>query len=192
MPPASTSPDQRRSGRRSHPTVSDVELDPDSQYRSAIAGRRGRRITVAALCLLVAAGLSGRLGYRESTDATTSHGITTRLDRPSVTRGGLPTRWELTVRTVDGTALGGNVVVATSSGYFDVFDHNDLVPEPETIEQSNGLTTWTFDAADLPQIDITLDVRTQPDARWRHGATTTVSVGGRPVARFEYTTTVLP
>lgn len=173
-------------------TLGLIDLDAKRQHRLAVRGRRVPRATVAVLVAFVGAGLLGGLGYRSASQDVTQRSVRVVLERPAVTRGGLPTRWRLTVATTDGTPLDGPVVVETTSAYFDLFDHNDLVPEPDATWQGSGTTLWEYRPDGEPSLEVSLDVRTQPDVRWRRSALTTVVVGGERVAELEYHTWVLP
>ena len=114
------------------------------------------------------------------------------LERPAVTRGGLPTHWALPIRSTDGLELGRQMTIQTLRECFDLLDHNDLVPAPDRVWQTETLVGWEFALEGADEATVTLDVRTQPDARWLHDATTTVRIDGAVAATFEYRTMVLP
>lgn len=147
---------------------------------------------MAVLGAFVVAGLTGALGDRSATLHTSHARFDVDLEHAAVTRGGLPTSWRLHVTTVDGAPIGGVVSVETTAEYLTTFDRNAITPEPDAGWQTDTTTTWDFDAASEPELTVILDIRTQPDARWRRAAMTTVRVAGVEVARFDYATWVLP
>jgi hypothetical protein len=173
-------------------TVESLVADDVDEQRRARAGRWGRRLTVSVLLAFVAAGLTGWLGERSATLHAQHPRLRVELEHPAITRGGLPAAWRLDVATADGTAIGGVLSIETTTRYLTVFDRNDIAPEPDATWQTDTTTTWEFDAASESSLRVALDVRTQPNARWRRTATTVVRVDEVEVARFDYDTLVLP
>jgi hypothetical protein len=153
-------------------------------------GRWVRRAAIVVMAVFVALGLGNVFGSRLDSVSGGSGSVSAEVSYPAATRGGLPTSWSATIERSDGSPL-GDVAVRTTSGLFDLFDHNDLVPAPDRTEQDESWTTWHFDAVTSSQLVLRLDMRTQPDVRWRHSAKTIVEVGS---ARIElaYSTVVLP
>lgn len=143
------------------------------------------------MVLFVAAGLFGVFGIRQATHTVMADGMRIDLSYPSVTRGGLPSRWVLEMSTTDGEPLPSVIEVGTTATYFQLFDHNNLSPEPDAIWQDDQLT-WTFHPAGESRLRVELDVRTQPNARWRYAATTTVSAGSDVIADLHYSTLAVP
>ena len=139
----------------------------------------------------VAAGVFGVFGYRQGTTAAHTADYDIELDYPSVTRAGLPAHWAIEIVRRDGDAIGA-VEIRTTASYLDAFDHNDLVPSPDSVTQSTTDVAWAYDRVDAPTLLVTLDIRTQPNARWRYPATTEVVIDDEVVATFDYTTTVAP
>lgn len=176
------------------PTSSLMQLEPDADDALArdVRGRWGRRVAVAALAAFALVGLLGGVGYRERTVRARTGDTEVVLVHPSVTRSGLPSSWSLTIHSVSGGPLGHEIAVETTDEYFGVFDHNDLVPAPDRAWQTSTSTRWEYDVTDEDELRITLDVRTQPDARWRRRAATTVWIDGVVVAQFDYRTLVFP
>lgn len=168
-------------------------LEPSETHHleGARRGRVVRRVAVVAIAAFVLAGIFGVFGYRQGTTEAHTDDLDIELSYPSVTRAGLPAHWELEIRHRNGAAI-GPVEIRTSADYLDAFDHNDLVPTPDSVGQTASTVVWTYDRVDTPTLEITLDIRTQPNARWRHPATTEVFVGGTVVATFDYRTTVAP
>ena len=173
-------------------TMTGLEHDRERELAREVSGRWGRRAAITALVAFVAVGLLGGLGYRERTARGGNGAVEAVLVYPAVTRGGLPASWSLTIRSRDDDPIGGEVMVATSDDYFGTFDHNDLVPAPDRAWQTADATRWEYDVDGDAELRITLDVRTQPDARWPRRATTVVEIDGAVVASFHYRTWVLP
>ena len=174
--------------RGSHPTVV-----PDGT-QSIPQGRRDRFVRRALITLMTAfvfAGLFGVFGYSEHQLEATNDGYDVRLTYPETTRGGLAVMWQLTVERADGEQL-PRVEVAITADYPDAFDHNVINPDPDSVTNDGDLITWTFEPSGDAELQVTLDMRTQPDARWRYPARTTVVADGTEIAAFEYTTTVMP
>lgn len=173
-------------------TIGDLDASRERSERLARRGRSARRVAVVTLLVFVGLGLSGRLGYRQSSIERGSDRIDAELSYPSVTRGGLPTHWSLAITAGDGAPIGGTVRIETTAAYFDGLDHNDLVPAPDRAWQTPEAVVWEFDAADESALMVTLDVRTQPDHRWRSSATTVVFSDDVEIASFDYRTWTLP
>lgn len=184
---AAAAPDDRMRS-----TVESLVAGDHQEQRRARAGRWGRRLTVAVLLAFVVGGLTGWLGDRSATLHAEHTRFRADLQHPAITRGGLPVSWRIEVSTLDGAAIGGVVAIETTANYLTMFDRNDIAPEPDATWQNNTTTRWEFDAASESNLRVALDVRTQPNTRWRRTATTVVRVGEIEVARFDYDTLVLP
>ena len=170
-------------------------VDPDNTHgiEQARRGRIVRRIAVTGTLAFVVLGLLGVFGYRQDHQRATAAGYEVDLGHPSVTRGGLPASWTLTVRRTDGGPLDGTIAVTTTASYFGSFDHNVLDPPPDRTWQDDETLQWEFDAdGDADSLSVSIDLRTQPNARWRHDATTTVEVDGVRIAELDYRTWVMP
>lgn len=144
------------------------------------------------MVLFLVAGLFGVFGIRDAHQVARHEGLRFAISYPAVTRGGLPARWLLDIRTDDGSSLPASIEIRTTAEYFDIFDHNDLTPEPDATWQSDMLS-WTYrpESGDS-SLRIELDIRTQPNARWRHAANTDVVVDDVTIVSFEYATFVVP
>lgn len=165
-----------------------------ARFQSIEQGRRGRlarRLVVGALAVFLLLGVFGVWGTRQAHRTASADGYEVRLSYPQVTRGGLPTSWAVDIRRLDGRGL-PPVELTTTAVYFDAFDHNELAPTPDRFSQTDVARTWEYDATDDDELHVELDVRTQPNARWFHDATTTVVVEGVTVASFDYRTFAMP
>jgi hypothetical protein len=170
-----------------------IDTAPPHDLQDLAGARQGRWVRRAAIVVMaafVALGLGNVFGSRPGSVSGGSGPLSAELTYPAATRGGLPTSWSVTIERGDGSPL-GDVVVRTTSDLFDLFDHNDLVPVPDRTEQDGTWTSWHFDAVTSSQVVVRLDMRTQPDARWRHAAKTVVEVGSDRI-ELVYATWVLP
>lgn len=151
-----------------------------------------RRASVAVLAAFLVAGLLGAWGPREGSASARSAGYEVEVTYPSVTRGGLATRWEVTVRRIDAARLPGEVVVAVSRSYDAIFDQRTIAPEPDRSWLDDDMIHRAF-AIDgrTNELVVEIDGRIQPDQRWRHRATTVVSVGGATIS-VDHDTWLLP
>lgn len=168
--------------------------DPDTtqSHDEAARGRLVRRIVLGCFTVFVALGLMGVFGYRQGTTTSEAHGLRVEVEHPAVTRGGLPASWQLLITTTDGTPLPGVVEVDSDPRWFALFDVNGIEPSPVEAEQDEDHLVWRFDTFGRDQLVVSLDVRTQPDARWGRDGRTTVRVGDEPPVEVTYRTWVSP
>jgi hypothetical protein len=103
------------------PVPTDPEPVPIRRLRLA---RAGRRLSIAALAVFVGAALFGGFGYRTGTTSATGGGYRLELRYPAVGRAGQSVQWILSIHRDGG--LPKTIRLATSLGYFDVFDLNDV------------------------------------------------------------------
>ena len=106
---------------------------PD-QFQSIGDGRRGRsgrRLVVGCLAAFLFLGVLGIWGTRQNHRSVRAAGYEVQLSHPGVTRGGLPSSWAIDIQRLDGSSLPA-VEISTTTAYFDIFDHNELVPTPDS------------------------------------------------------------
>lgn len=173
-------------------TTAPIDFDQARQHRQEVRGRRWRRLAIAAAVALVALAVYGVAGPRQAAMSSTAGGYAVEVSYPSVTRGGMPARWSLEIARLDGSAIAGAVDVETTGSYLDQFDFQGLTPEPLDVASTAEAIHWRFDPGEHSSLLVVLDVRVQPNVRWRHHASSVVSVDGVVVATFEYSTLVLP
>jgi hypothetical protein len=145
---------------------------------------------MAVVTLLVLAGLSTMLGAHSSTVSARAGGYRISLTYPSLTRPGLAIRWILTIEHPGG--FDGQVTVATTTRYFDLFDFNNLDPVPSGQQTDGTNSIWMFDPPPGDVLQVTMDGRVEPAQQWGKPATTALLVHDVPVVRVTYTTRVLP
>ena len=171
---------------KSIPTTPAAQTD----LRAVRRARTGRRAMLAVIGLLVIGGLSSLLGAHTSTASASGLGYRMTLTYPTVTRPGLAIRWILVVEHPGG--FGGQVPVATTSRYFNLFDFNNLDPVPSSQTSTATDSIWQFDPPQGDTLTITMDARVEPAQQFGRGATTSLLVKGVPVLDIRYSTRILP
>lgn len=164
-----------------------LEIADISRLRRA---RNARRAVMTLTCLLVLLGASSMLGVREATVSAESDGIEMTLTYAAVSRLGLATPWELQVTRQGG--FGGPITVATTSTYFDIFDQNDLSPQPSSATTDGDLILWEFDPPQGDTLTVSVDARLEPVFRGGRSADTSVRENGVDVVGVSYRTRVMP
>src|SRR5581483_8031124 len=98
---------------------------------------------VLALTVVVAAGLLGFLGVHTTTEsARAGDGTTLEVHFADVARAGLAVPFEITVHRTGG--FHGDVFLAVSSRYLDLFDRNTISPPPVSGTADERVTVWRF------------------------------------------------
>ncbi|MGH9178799.1 MAG: hypothetical protein ACRD0N_09640 [Acidimicrobiales bacterium] len=150
-----------------------------------------RRLFLAAVALAVFLGLVGVLGVRSGTTSASGGGFELEVTYPAVGRPGLSVPWSATVRRAGG--FDGPVVLATSAGYFDLFDENSLDPGPAKSTSDGEWIIWEFDPPERGDtFEVSLDTRMGPNEHWGKSAETAVLVNGTPAVSVTYRTRVMP
>jgi hypothetical protein len=162
----------------------------DGDLERAIRSRWARRSVLGLLLVFVILGAAGMFGARTRTVSASAGGYELSVTYPAVTRPGLAILWSVEVRREGG--LGQEVVIATSSEYFDLFDFNQLYPQPSEETSDGRSTIWTFQAPEGDVMQITMDGRMEPAQQSGAGAITSVLLDGRPAVEVRYSTVVMP
>lgn len=152
--------------------------------------RRLRRIGLAAIGLLLVAGMLNLLGVRTGVARDASGGVTLAVTYAQVSRSGLATPWLVAVSSPDG--FDGPVTVTTSAEYFDRFDFNEFYPEPSSTTMQDDLLVLTFDQPDGDRLVVRFDGRASPTFGLGSEATTTLETDGLPRLSVTYRTVVMP
>ena len=164
------------------------KVRPDAVIRRA---RTGRRIWIALLALVVAAGAAGVFGTRHAEKTASGGGFTLSVTYPSVSRPGHAVRPEYVLTRPGG--FDGPVKMRFTSDWFDLFDENAFVPSPSGETTTGAYTLYEFEPPPGDTFVITVDTRIEP-ARQR-GAPGEVSVldeSGAPVLTVQYRTRIWP
>lgn len=180
-------PSSSGTGGPGSPTATAPTRNDDAAIRRA---RLGRRIGIAILAMLVAAGLSGMLGVTTRAVEARGEGLTLRVEYPAVSRGGLAIAWSATVTRAAG--FDGPIVLRSSGDYFELFDDNALEPDPLRSTADGETVTWTFSPPEGDTFAVSLDARVEPARQWGTGGRTEVLLAGEPVASVTYSTLVIP
>lgn len=166
---------------------------PTQSYQEARRGRTVRRLVVALMVVFVGAGLLGVLGYRAGAVAEIRGGFALEVTYPQVTRGGLPSNWELRLRRVDGGELPSTFAIRSSSGYLGRFDENGFDPEPASTWAEGDDVIWTFEPPPgSTELVVSFDARWQPNARGWFDGHSALLVDGDEVVSVSYRTWGVP
>lgn len=176
-----------------HAPASDTVRSAAMQSEGLAArGRSWRRIAIAVAATFVIAGLLNVWGPRQHTARVDGERHQLTVTSPSVSRGGLAASWAATVRRHDGGALGDELEIVVDQSYLAIFDQNAIDPTPAEAWTEAGSVHWLFELPeDVTEFRVELDARIQPNSRWRHRASTTVTVGGESITAH-YTTWLVP
>lgn len=168
-----------------------MSTDPEELPRPRI--RRARLVAsiwLGLLALFVAAGLVGFFGVRTGTVSASSGGYRLEIVYPRITRSALPMTWQLTLSREGG--FQGQVRIATTIGYFELFDLSWLHPAPTEERSAGDRTVWIYDPPPGDSLVLLLDGRIGPGLESGFAANTAVSIDGTPVVDVSYETTVWP
>ncbi|HJR97900.1 MAG TPA: hypothetical protein VJ979_08355 [Actinomycetota bacterium] len=151
-----------------------------------------RRVGLAALGLLVIAGLLNLFGVWVRVAAASRDGVTLEVSYAAVTRSGLETPWTVVVRSSDG--FDGPITIATSAEYFERFDFNQWYPEPSSSAIRDDVLLLSFEAPPAGSRDLTVrfDGRASPSFGLGSHARTELETDGLPSLAVDYRTVVMP
>ncbi|HEV7918754.1 MAG TPA: hypothetical protein VGO97_04180 [Solirubrobacterales bacterium] len=170
---------------RGHSTIPPVN-DPKNLVAAAFV----RRACTAALGIFILLGATSVLGERKTSVHAAARGYTLDVKYSRVSRPGLDTPWQVTVRRDGG--FPGPVVLRTTAAYFDLFDENGLDSEPDSVEQDDRWVTMTFDDPSGDTLVIDFDARISPTTQRGKSASTALMDGDTPFLTVNYKTTVMP
>jgi hypothetical protein len=168
-------------------TLDDVRSTEDNRR-----GVIGRRVALAVLLVVVLVGSTGFLGVHSQTARASGSGYDLSLTYPRVARSGLDIPWKLTLRHPGGFA--GNIVVAVTADYFDIFEFQGMHPEPSDETGTDRFVYLTFAPppghADV--FSVSLDTYVQPASQIGRDAVVAVLIDGTRVAQVRYKTWLVP
>ncbi len=171
--------------------LSTVPRDHDRRLqRRTMWIRRG--FTVGVVVFVVVA-LFGFFGQRNRTTTVEGGGYELAVFYPQITRPGLSSPFELTVRRTDGGPLPETLSLATTVDYLRLFDDQAIEPEATEMRANQDEVEWQL----LPEGDavvftVSLDARIDPGIQWGTSGTTTLYVDGDAVVAAHFRTWVLP
>jgi hypothetical protein len=152
--------------------------------------RAWRRALLTVLALFVLAGVLSVLGSRTDVVSATASGVTLTVTYPSITRPGLPIRWEIEVVRPGG--FDGPIEIHTTFDYLHLFDISNLEPDATSSTGSASDVVYTFDPPAGDDFRVSMDGNTEPGFHELPHATTSVVSNGTPLVSVSYTTVVVP
>lgn len=173
----------------------DLSTRPDAAGPGQLRRSRILRLMfLVGVTVFLLLGALGAFGVRHGEVSATGGGYELRVRYPTITRPGLASVWSVEVRRTDGAPLEGPIVLATTAGYFDLFDENGLDPDPAAAMSDGENIVWEFEPADgATAITIGFDARIEPGVQLTTvAATTTLLDEGAPAASVSYRTRVMP
>jgi hypothetical protein len=145
---------------------------------------------LGALTALVALALLTVMGVHSSQVSRAANGYTVDVVYPRFARGGLDAPWQVTVTHPGG--FGGQVTLAVSGDYFNLFESQGFRPQP-TSETRDGTTYFmTFTAPPGDVFRVYFDAYIQPASQRGSPGWVAVVDGGHTVARVDYSTWLWP
>ncbi len=172
------------------PDASVVGTAADVEEASHPAVPWVRRVALAAMALVVAAGLTGLLGVHTSEASARHDGYILTLHYPGVARAGLDTTWQVEVTHPGG--FGKELTLAVTGDYFDIFETQGFHPNPSD-ETRDGRTLYlTFTAPPGDTFVVDFDAYIQPASQQGRAATVALVEGTTPLVAVRYRTRILP
>jgi hypothetical protein len=174
--------------------MTDTSTAPEPASLDRVRRSRSlRRIFVVVLCAFLLAGLLGAFGVKSRTVRASGGGYDLSVTYAASARPGLAIPWSVEVKK-EGGFDGKTVKVATTAGYFDLFDENSLDPDPASATSSGEDIVWEFEKPEGDTLTIDFDARVGPSVQslWPPEAVTAVIDGGKRVVEVRYRTRVWP
>jgi hypothetical protein len=153
-------------------------------------GRLVRRAAIAFLALILLLAMLSFLGSRTGTSTASANDYSLTVTYPSITRPGLPVRWEFTVTHAGG--FSEPISLATTFDALHLFDTSNLEPEPRSSTASADALIYTFDPPPGDTFRVSLDANAEPGMNEAGPLTTSVLVDGQSVVSVTYRTVVVP
>ncbi|MEA2579953.1 MAG: hypothetical protein QOE83_845 [Actinomycetota bacterium] len=168
-----------------------IGVAPDAApIKQRVRDRWGRRLALATLCLVILSSLLGTFGARTAVASTEVGGYRLEVTYPATTRPGLPIRWEIAVEHPGG--FQGRIQLATTFDYLHLFDISNTEPDAAKATATADDVVYTFASPEGDTFQVSMDGNTEPGLHEVPPATTTLLVGGEPVASVTYATRVVP
>jgi hypothetical protein len=173
-----------------------VTLQDDStladlrEPHTAIRTKRGRLVALTILALIVAFGATGFLGVHAGSRTTLSNGYRLSVVYPAVARAGLDVPWRATITHPGG--FKGDVTLAISSHYFDIYETQGWHPQPNTETATPKYYYLTFSQPPGDVLEVSFDTYVQPGSQLGRRADVAVIVDNQEVARTSYRTWLVP
>lgn len=154
--------------------------------------RNLRRVSFAALTVVLLLGALGLLGPRTGEVSARGPGVELTVAYPTVNRPGLAAKVSFEVRRAAGADT--PVTLAVDSSYFDALAEVTVDPEPLLSTADANRTIWTFEPPlEADTLVVTVQGRIHPSGRvGRPAATAAVLDNGAPVVSVRFRTVVVP
>lgn len=156
----------------------------------AVVSTWGRRAFLVALLGFVIAGLLGFLGVRVTTSTAEEEGWRVEVEHASISRTGIDTPWQVTVRREGG--FDRELTLAVTGDYFDIFETQGFTPEPAESTRDGEMLYLTFTAPQGETFVPDYDAYIQPASQVGRSGTVAVVDAGELVAAVDFRTTLLP
>jgi hypothetical protein len=155
-------------------------------------------VTTALLSLLLGAAIVDGLGAADiygvdsATTTATAGGTTLEVRHGTVSRPGLATPFDITVRRAGG--FDAPVRIAVDSAYLAMWDENGLDPQPTAETQDESVVMWEFDPPESGEtLVVSFDARIEPAVqRGASGHVALLDDDGSEVIRVRFSTRILP
>lgn len=143
------------------------------------------------MAVVVAVGATGWLGVHAGTASASANGYDLTVTYPHVARAGLDIPWNL--RLVHAGGFQGDITVAISKDYYDIFEFQGMHPEPSDETADAHFVYLTFSPPKQGDVFTTaLDTYVQPGSQIGRKAVTEVLIDNTVVARVNYRTWLVP
>ncbi len=171
-------------------------LDPSDDSTLADVPRRSvrppylRRVAVTVLLLIVLAAATGLLGVRTGTVSAQGDGYVLELEYARIARAGLDVPFDLTLTHEGG--FDGDIVLAMTADYFDIFEHQGISPEPDSESSEGPMVYMTFPPPQGDEFRLDFDVYVQGSSQMGESGEAWLVVDGEPLLQLSFTTVLLP
>jgi hypothetical protein len=153
-------------------------------------------VTTVALSLVLGfavldAGPLDVYGVDTATASDRADGVELDVRYGSVSRPGLATPFEITVRAEEG--FSSSVRIAVDADYLSIWDENGLDPDPSEATQDESVVIWEFEPPDGDTLVVSLDGRIEPSIQTgKSGRVSVLDPDGQPIVTVTFSTRVLP
>jgi hypothetical protein len=165
-------------------------MDDVRDAQQNVKGRFARRAAIAVLTIVVLLGLVGVFGMRSATVTSSAGGYDLTVKYGWISRAGLDTPWTVTVHHAGG--FEGDVTLATTTDYFEMFETQGLTPAPTGETTGAGVTYLNFAAPPGDTLRVVYDAYIQPSSQHGYPAITRLIIGGQLITSVRYRTHLVP
>jgi len=176
----------RRSCPTDPPEDSTLATVPSGPARTPVL----RRIILVVLTLVVLAGAAGYLGVKTGTVSAEADGYAMKLEYATIARAGLDVPFDVTLTHAGG--FDGDIVLAMTADYFDIFEHQGLSPAPDTESSEGAMVYLTFPPPQGDEFRMGYDIYIQGSSQIGASGEVWLVVDDEPVLRLSFTTVLAP